>query len=141
MTTKLDREAGLVELRERVRGATEPDRIVDLHIAEAFDIPEPWQKASIWPPFSIGSKIERSIPEFTSSIDASWRLVDRVLPEANCRGMEITPLGCDAHVSRNNVTSGHWLYESAGRCATAPLAILDALLSALIAKASSGEGE
>lgn len=68
----------------------------------------------------------------TSSIDAAVGLVETVMPEANCWGIESTPREIVAHVSRNNVASGHWLFES-GRTKTAPLAILSACLRALIA--------
>lgn len=65
----------------------------------------------------------------TSSIDAAVVLVERVLPAANCYGVEKDPKGIVAYVSRNNVKSGHWLYE--GYHSQPAIALVLALLRAL----------
>lgn len=44
----------------------------------------------------------------TTSIDAALALAERVLPEMNCIGFDKSPSVVEAHVSRNNVESGHW---------------------------------
>jgi hypothetical protein len=45
---------------------------------------------------------------FTSSIDAAVALVGRVLPDANCWGIDKDERGIEAHVQRNGVATGHW---------------------------------
>ena len=71
-------------------------------------------------------------PNYTASIDAAIALVEKILPQANCYGFDKDPHGVTAYVSRNNVSSGHWLKEA--DAPTAPLALLLALFRALDAQ-------
>lgn len=73
--------ADLSALIARLEAAKVGSRELDWHIAEAFDIPEPWKVAvGIWPPFMERSKFDRSIPAFTTSLDAALALAEMVLP-------------------------------------------------------------
>jgi len=120
------------DIIKRLEGAMGPDRELDWRIADALNIPSKWSDSTIWPPFMKGSAIDKEIPLFSSSIDASLALVERMLPDANCCGVEKDANGWNAYVSRNSVDTGHWLVEAA--TLTAPLAILLALFRALEAK-------
>lgn len=72
----------LKELLERVQKAEGARRTLDWHIAEAFDTPEPWPVTSgMWPPFMEGSKFDKAIPRYTSSLDACVALIEKVLPD------------------------------------------------------------
>jgi len=81
--------------------------------------------------------IASNAPKFSTSLDAALALAERVLPEANCRGFDQTPRGCDAYVSRNNVASGAWVIE--GTAPTPALALCIAILKATH-KAEGAEG-
>jgi hypothetical protein len=131
----------LSELLERVKAATGPDKILDRDILCVIDGWAYEKRARDRQPWMYGPKGERrdppgvgvfGAPRCSASIDAALALTERMLPEANRRGVEQEADGWSAYVSRNGVKSGHWLVESIGK--TAPLAILAALLSALIAQ-------
>lgn len=130
----------LSELLERVRGATGPDRELDDDLLEIvgigyYDYTRSNYEYRVDEPSKLDLTKAWGHPHPTASIDAALALTDRCLPDANCKGVEYDPSsGWSAYVSRNNVQNGHWLKEA--YAPTAPLAILDALLSALIAKAS-----
>jgi hypothetical protein len=126
----------LSDLIERVEKATGPDREIDYEIARTIEgyanaptdlegIQAADHGAGIWPD---GGQPGR----YTASLDAAIALVERVLPDANCYGVEKDPRSWIAHVSRNQVDSGHWLKEAEHK--TAPLALLSALLRALSIK-------
>lgn len=70
------------ELLARLEAASAGSREMDWRIAEAFSIPEPWRVAiGIWPPFVPGSRYDKEIPSFTTSLDAALALAERVLPD------------------------------------------------------------
>ena len=120
-------KTALVELRERVRKATGPDRELDAGLYPLCD----GRLAEIVPHWTDDQR-EELIPCYTASIDAALGLVKKVLPggawelttptahylyaRASCWYRERTP-------DRTN-------FEGTGE--TLPLAILDTLLSALI---------
>lgn len=72
----------LEELIAELEKADGPNRDLDWRIAEIFDIPDAWPETASWPPFMAGSKFDKDIPLFTSSLDAAVALVERVLPGA-----------------------------------------------------------
>lgn len=122
------------QLVERLEKATGPDRNLDFAIHEAF-FPMPQERITpnVKLPEGFG-KDAMSLamdprPSYTASLDAAIVLVERVLPEANCYGVEKDPRSWTGYVSRNNVDNGHWLKEAEHK--TAPMALLLALLRAL----------
>lgn len=146
----------LTSLLDRVRAATKGDREIDARIHHALfpDQRVLLDAGSIRPPrrepiygalrdFPIdgwtdwdGIAITLEAAPCATSIDAAVALAERVLPEMNCWGVERKVATYDAYVSRNNVPDGHWLIEALD-LKSAPLAMLAAILSALIAR----EGE
>lgn len=130
----------LADLLERVEKASGPDRGLDEALANAFgwDFQTKSEGGRVWTEWKRPEGFRLPLgtladpPFFTASIDAALALVERVLPGANCLGVEKTPHGWDGYVSRNYVADGHWLHEGHDR-ASAPLALLAALLRALIA--------
>jgi hypothetical protein len=110
--------AALPEIIERVEAVAEGSRDLEWKIAQAighpsFDIP-----STIWPPFMAGSKADRSIPAYTSSLDAALTLV---------------PEGCDWQV---NGHGSAWIFGSrhAGADGNSPaLALCAAALRARLA--------
>lgn len=130
MTTKEE----LTELLERVRGAKDGDRGLDLAIWNAINThPSEWHRS--WPGETVVEhlKYERGAPgnpvyeldRFTASIDAAVALVERMLPAPN--GAWNVQGNRTIFYGRVHGASGH------GR-PTAALAILDALLKVLIAQ-------
>lgn len=119
------------DLLERVKAATGPDRELDWRIAEVLNIPEPWPATTAWPPFMAGSKFDKALPAYTTSVDAALALVERCLPGWKRSLFEKRGGGWIARVS-----SPRWDTFTSGEdtpMPTAPLAILAALLSALTA--------
>jgi hypothetical protein len=145
----------LMELLERVKAATGPDRELDVMIGAAlnFDVESmamPFgdyvglmgvEKTAIQAE-SHQSILRDGLPRFTSSIDAALALVERKLPGwtvANLSQQDDKTWYCElreghltsySRVAASNVTYGH-------RPGNLPLAILAALLSALTSGASS----
>lgn len=77
-----------IELVERLDVASEGSRELDWRIAEMFAIPEPWRVAvGVWPPFVPGSKYDKEIPSFTTSLDAALALAERVLDPLTALGL------------------------------------------------------
>lgn len=76
------------------------------------------------------------VKKYTSSIDAAVQLCERVLPAANCWGVDKDERGFEAHVQLNGVKSGHWAKFAEHR-SSAPIALCIAILRALQTK----EGE
>lgn len=72
-------------------------------------------------------------PEITTSVDAALKLIELVLPDANCWGIDKDERGIQAHVQRNGVKSGHWAQFSEHR-SSAPIALVLAIVKALQAK-------
>ena len=68
-------------------------------------------------------------PNYTGCIEDAFAFASKVLPDANCYGVERDKFGWSAYMSRNNVSDGHWLVE--GGASTAPIAILIATFLAL----------
>jgi hypothetical protein len=64
----------LLQLAERCEKASGPDRELEWRIAEAIGVGE-WRQSAVWPPFMPGSKIDKSIPTYTASLDAAMTLV------------------------------------------------------------------
>ena len=69
----------LTELIERLEAASEGSRPLDWLIAEELGDEAFRLKAAAWPPFAPGSKIDKDIPAFTTSLDAIVALIDRKL--------------------------------------------------------------
>ena len=76
---------------------------------------------------------ENRVYAYTSSLNDIIALIERELPQANCHGYDKDPKGATAYVSRNCVSSGHWLYES-DHCATPALALCAAFCRAMAEK-------
>jgi len=134
----------LEELLERIRAAKGADREIDGDIAAAFeiapshlprvtDVGRSWLWADFVPPDDWETW---EAPAFTASIDAALALVERVLPgwRLTLRQMSsqwratMMDAGCSPGMT---LMLG---FSTAEFAPTAPLAILAALLSALIAQ-------
>lgn len=70
----MDKRRELIEMLEK---ATGEDRDVDYRIERLLVRPEEFPDIAMWPPFSIGSTFEKSIPRYTASLDAAIALVER----------------------------------------------------------------
>jgi len=119
-------------LRERVREATWPDRELDALIWGIEDT-RPLAAAGgdrpIYKQCPDDAVAFDSPPPFTASIDASLALVERVLPGwQHVTWGGVWPYGGMAELR----SGGPECFVSNGEAGTLPLAILDALLSALI---------
>jgi len=133
----------LTELLERVKAATGPDSeladavwLAVIPGAQRVNKMAQWPEENpIWEYFDPArNTYSRFIPNILGSIDAALALTERMLPAANCKGIEYDPSnGWCAYLSLNHVATGHW-YKEAYSASSAPLAILAALLSALIAQ-------
>jgi hypothetical protein len=75
----------------------------------------------------------QGVPKYTASVDAATALCARAVPAANCWGIDKSPSGFSAFISRNEVKTGHWLIEAEHK-ASAAMALCLAILSALRAK-------
>lgn len=104
----------LVELRERVRKATGPDRDLDKALSERFG-----RKNDHGVIIAAGYL---GIADFTASIDAALRLVGEALPSHE---WEVHRYWCE--LWREDFSAG----SVTGHGQSAPLAILDAALTAL----------
>jgi hypothetical protein len=135
------------KLREMVRAAKGPDREIDVELAcileagkgtTALSYVDGSQQRVPWSPNPWGGPTV-PLAAYTSSIDAAVALVERVLP------------GFGYMIRRHETTFGtraccSLLAPSTGEhgdtwdvwAATTPLAILDALLTALLAQAQAG---
>jgi hypothetical protein len=110
-------------LREKVRTATGPVMSIDIDLAAALGVRD---------------LLGTGRASFTSSIDAALGLVERALPGWSWKIMH----DADGHLQplaivQNSPRLGDVGPSFCGRGANHPLAILDALLSALIAQSSS----
>ena len=125
----------LTALLERVRAATGPDRELDLLVWELLVWKTPWNHEL--------HKTEL----FTRSIDAALALVERMLPGAYINVGPMFYIDGEIVKQRAIIIRPLWTKwtplddwfdnHEGDQCATAPLAILAALLSALIDKANS----
>lgn len=121
----MTREAELIALAERVGVATGPDRELEWRISEALQLPERWPTSSLWPPFAPGSRFDKRIPPYTSSLDAAMTLV----PEGE--GFELLTMHGKptAFVSAGNTID--WCDGNCVEAATPALALCAAALRAL----------
>lgn len=129
----------LIALLERVKAATRPDRILDGDIALALAlVPKGWRRGvpeasatSSW--WSKDDSDRYDAPDLTGSIDTALVLVETKLPGwwIQYLGQVVNPVGWAIRIE-----GGQRPTTSIGLCyaTTAPLAILAALLSALIAQ-------
>jgi hypothetical protein len=149
----------LSELLERVRNAKGPDREIDGDIAQAFEVAPSYLpritdagRSWLWAEFVEPDTWDTwEAPEYTASIDAALALVERVLPSwttdvhSGDATAEVCPIGFRLVYWPADNKSGvelfyqpQWNIEppviGEGCGATTPLAIVEALLSALIAK-------
>jgi hypothetical protein len=137
----------LRDLKQRVENATGPDEALDVAICVALQYGSDEYKNATnfrvdphdinWLLFEAGGEERRGQPPaITASIDASFALVERVLP-----GFSVNTVGVNPHLNRRSdaelvpysdealVLGPRW-----GEGATIPRAVLSALFSALIAK-------
>jgi hypothetical protein len=155
--------AKLNELLERVKAATGPDREIDGDLAEAFDdapshLPRVTDvgRSWLWAEFVEPDSWETwEAPEYTASIDAALALVERVVPGwcwriGTCHVSDDAWVAPDwndpAHSARLRAELGEpvfgTLFDQGADVdrrppGNLPLAILEALLMALIAKESA----
>lgn len=124
----------LAELLERVRSATGPDRELDHRCEAAFRIfmgMSNWgvsKNAVEWLANSVGR--DTGVPKYTSSIDTCLTAVSILLPEAWV-DLNLS----NGHAEAKVCFESNRAYWSDEGHPTAPLAILSATLSALIAQA------
>lgn len=110
--------AGLIE---RVREAKGSDRRLEIDLWRALDGGEEAYAAGKMPlPW---------LATYTESIDAALAFGLKVVPDANNHGYDTVNGKVYAYLSRNNVSSGHWLSEECGN--TVPLAFIAAALARL----------
>lgn len=136
-----DRELrSLLELQSRVRAATGPGRELGIAIYDALGI---WKIDGRKFRQETDEEIifAQTVPDVTSSIDAALALVERVLPATlySCGNMEYGPF-CSLLVpmlDRGDYIGAREIVSEPQMVTTLPLAILDALLSALIAQSKS----
>lgn len=125
----------------RLKSLQEPNREVDAEIWLATTegatrrTTTAHSATGAWPDYFIDETRDASghlisVPRYTASLDAAVALVEKMLPDANCWGVERSPAGFDAYVSRNNVDAGHW-YHGAEHKTSAAIALLIALFTAL----------
>ena len=141
----------LMELLERVKAATGPDRELDVALEVAFpydtSISHSHRPSSVRGKvtcrYNSGSSGTYGASRYTASIDAALALVERRLPEwvvydlsQNSRHAG-DPWGCTLAVFYGGNPSKNRSAASGYDYPTAPLAILAALLSALTSGASS----
>lgn len=128
--------SGLTELLERVKAATGPDRDLGQDIVEAFGLE--WCQGRWWLGDVAPSHAGKWIKDPTASLDAALTLVERVLPgwaPAIRRDprREFDGLWHAMMVSRANPRTQHATWGH-----TPALAVLDALLTALVAQGDVG---
>lgn len=123
----------LEELLERVEKATGPSLQLDCEIQVALDIRPDWAVGDTRPLVIRDGHVEVGeygpgliTPSYTASIDAALGLVERCLPGKGWQVSELDAGNFVAFVRREPYTPKP--------LATAPLAILAALLRALIAR-------
>lgn len=128
--------SALADLKVRVDAATGPDRELDIQIVGTIREGAPLSEDRLGGLRTGFEPYDAVWPHVTSSLDAALALVERVLPgwgwhcSSPRRGLAFEGVLID-FAPIHTVRTGYG--------ATAPLALLSALLSALIAKAT-GEG-
>lgn len=134
----------LAQLIGRLKAASEGSRPLDWLIAEEIGDEAFRLKAAAWPPFAPGSKIDKGIPAFTTSLDAIVALIERKLP-----GWTVARLGQNddktwhAELREGYLTSYDRVatssYRPGSRPATPALALCIAFLRALQAQQETQE--
>lgn len=120
----------LQSLADKLEGLSGADRETDWHIADAFQLPEPWPHSTLWPPFVEGSRFDKRIPTYTASLDATVALVEQVLPGWAWAVMSASP---NEDKPWAGLARSRGAMTGFGETApTAPLALLRALVSAKI---------
>lgn len=109
----------LEELIAALEKSTGPDRELDTQIWLLFTDGATRRTTHVksatnqWAPYDIDETRDETgkliiVPAYTASIDAAVTLIARVLPNANCWGIDKDERGVEAHVQRNGVATGHW---------------------------------
>ena len=137
----MDDTEKLNELAARCEASDGPDRDLDWMVADAIGHQAFERKVAIWPPFMPGSKLDKTVPYYTASLEAAMTLV----PE----GWNWMAGNRDQPVARAYVNNGQLHYAGYGTrrnpkhlwsevvAATPALALTAA---ALKARALAGEG-
>lgn len=100
-------------IREQLETASEGSRAIDSMFGALLSGP-PWKPDTpgyIWCP-GVGSENSRAIEvrKYSTDLNAIVAAVEAE-PLINCHGYDKDPIGIQAHVSRNNVSEGHFLFE------------------------------
>ena len=111
-----------LELIERLEKAAGPDRDLDGAIYRSLHA----SHDDAWPHWTTVQRDE-IVLHYTASIDAAVTLVPFAEDKATHWGVELDR-GFEAWVSRNNVSSGHWLHQGFG--STPAIALCIAALKA-----------
>jgi hypothetical protein len=128
----------ITRLEEAETGSRELDAAITAYFAAAEVRPYPPQ-TDFWASFKwqfwsedgkhfLGNESKFPVYAWTTSISCAISKAKQVLPEMNCYGFDCDPKGAYAYVSRNNVQSGHWMFES--RAKTPALAFCIATIRA-----------
>ena len=120
----------LLALADRVEKLTGPDRETDWRIQEALGIGK-WPAIDIWPPFMKGSKVDKSIPAYTASIDAAMTLVPAEAAHHFVEQQKVFRRSADYSWARLSlVFDDGFSVGDEGRAATPALALTSASLRA-----------
>lgn len=139
----------LTALLERVRAATGSDRRLDIDIGrlDTSGLHRNYRKDlptdKILDALIYSEECDPPIivcPKYTASIDAALALVERVLPDREWVVRCDAEQGAFANLTQGKPYTHEWVSDRA-YAATAPLAILAALLTALIAQAGDRPAE
>lgn len=130
----------LEQLIGRLEAASEGSRPLDWLIAEELGDEAFRLKAAAWPPFAPGSKIDKGIPAYTTSIDAIVALIERKLPGwswgvQSYHGDKDGPLGMLIY------SNGVDYAEASGSRPTPALALSLALCRALQAQQETSDAD
>lgn len=131
----------LAQLIARLEAASEGSRPLDWLIAEEIGDEAFRLKAAAWPPFAPGSKIDKDIPAFTTSLDAIVALIERKLP-GHAWMLSSPDKLLSNPLCQGEVAEGEFSFETTKGCAPTPaLALCIAFLTALQAQQETSEDE